>query len=50
MSEYLAGAATSLIVVAAINRKAVLEYIAEECRYRRDGIRVWWILRQEAKK
>jgi hypothetical protein len=47
MIEFLAGAATALLVLAVLNRRIAWEFITEECRYRRDGIRVWWILRQE---
>lgn len=47
MIEFLAGAATSLFVVAVLNRHSVWECITEELRYRRDSIHVWWILRKE---
>ena len=49
MAEFLAGAASTLLVLAALNRHTVWWHITEEFRYRRDGIRVWWILRQERK-
>lgn len=49
MSEFLAGVATALLVLVALNWRKVWWHIAEECRYRRDGIYAWWVLRQERK-
>lgn len=49
MTEFLAGAAAALLVLAVLNRRNVWWHITEEFRYRRDGIHVWWILRQERK-
>jgi hypothetical protein len=49
MSEYLAGVATTLLVLAILNRRTVWWHVKEEWRYRRDGIYVWWVLRQERK-
>ena len=49
MSEFLAGGATTLLVLGLLNHRAVWSFAKEEIRYRRDGIYVWWVLRQERK-
>ena len=50
MPEFLAGAATAVMVLAALNRRTVWWHVSEEFRYRRDAIYVWWTLRQEDKE